>query len=678
MVATFTTLPPPPPLRCQTVAGSGRIGASDGPSEVATFSFPYAVLPLPDSSALVSDSNNDTVRHISVDARGLFTVRRVGARGFTWMRPRGLAQLPDGGVLVCDSGHNRVRLLGADGSVSVFAGSGRRGCVDGPAASAAFDNPSGVCVCADGSVLVADTGNNCIRVITFGPTSAGGGNKRVVSTLAGSGRAGCTDGLAAAASFDKPSSVLALGSPRDLGDGESVVYVTDTANHCIRTISAGITSRGSELHVSTLCGKPGLAGHADGSFAECLFSSPTGLSILPDGTLAIADAGNNCVRRLAVEARIASTLAGSSERMWGLVDGPSADARFNTPKGIGVSPTGDVWVADTQNHCVRLLREDVHAIAAAADTETRRLASQLYLPSPSSKAAWDGRGRRTSGSSADEFAERAMQLVERAEPVDIAEPSESFATDAFRAEAQLFERAPLKSKASGGDSRGGWTYTGAASVTLKRAAHRTATLRVQVHGAASAELSVLRPGQLRLRDTAFVVCSRDESSESGFHGFGVNELGLRFSTTTAAASLLAACEAMVVGADAGPLPTDGEAMMATRMPRPSSASTADTPLRAAAPSSARRQSGASKPVSAIPTLRRPRPGAPSAADDAPVEERLHQAEQDVLRLSARLAERDVEAGKMLKRLEQAQAQVRSRDAKVAELTRRLGLMSQRS
>ena len=138
---------------------------------------------------------------------------------------------------------------------------------------------------------------------------------------------------------------------------------------------------------------------------------------------------------------------------------------------------------------------------------------------------------------------------------------------------------------------------------------------------------------------------------------------------------------MVVGADVGPQPTDGEAMVAppkhpSRMPRPSSASTADTPLR---PSSARRQSGASsKPVSAIPTLRRPRPGAEAAADDASVEARLQQAEQDVLRLSTRLAERDVEAGKMLKRLEQAQAQVRSRDAKVAELTRRLGLMSQRS
>ena len=85
-----------------------------------------------------------------------------------------MAQLPDGGVLVCDSGHNRIRLLGADGTVSVFAGSGRRGLVDGLAAGAAFDNPSGICVCSDGSVLVADTGNNCIRAISHGPAAAGG------------------------------------------------------------------------------------------------------------------------------------------------------------------------------------------------------------------------------------------------------------------------------------------------------------------------------------------------------------------------------------------------------------------------------------------------------------------------------------------------------------------------
>ena len=164
------------------------------------------MLPLPDGSALVSDTNNDAIRHVSVDARGLFNVRRVGARGFTWMRPRGLAQLPDGGVLVCDSGHNRIRLLGADGSVSVFAGSGKRGLADGPVGVATFDSPAGICVCSDGSVLVADTGNHCIRAIN------GVGSKRMVSTLAGTGRAGSTDGPAGAAAFDRPSGIIALGA----------------------------------------------------------------------------------------------------------------------------------------------------------------------------------------------------------------------------------------------------------------------------------------------------------------------------------------------------------------------------------------------------------------------------------------------------------------------------------
>ena len=53
--------------RCQTVAGSGRMGGGDGASDVASFSFPYAVLPLPDGSALVSDSGNDAVRGSALD-----------------------------------------------------------------------------------------------------------------------------------------------------------------------------------------------------------------------------------------------------------------------------------------------------------------------------------------------------------------------------------------------------------------------------------------------------------------------------------------------------------------------------------------------------------------------------------------------------------------------------------
>ena len=486
-----------------------------------------------------------------------------------------MARLPDGGVLVCDSGHNRIRLLGADGSVSVFAGTGRRGLVDGPASSATFDNPSGICVCADGSVLVADTGNHCIRAISLAPAgTTSGGAKRVVTTLAGCGKPGSTDGPASSAAFDQPSAVLALGSPGDLGDGESVVYVADTGNKTIRTIAATTVGRHSDqrvLNVSTLCGKPGVAGLADGTFSECLLAGPTSIAMLPDGTLAVCDSANNNIRRLAVDARVCSTLAGSDARAWGLVDGPSAEARFNTPKGLAISVSGDVWIADTQNHCVRLLREDTQMIATAdAAWEAQQQAAMLTaLPQASSRAAWENGGKKggtraltyhpTPRGAAGEHPRGVGSCGGDLSLVDITDASagggNGSSDGAFTAECQLFEREASKTRNDAGS--GGWTYTGAASVTLKRAAHRTATLRVQVHGAASAEISVLRPNQMKLRDTAFVVCTPDPSAS--FTGFGVNELGLRFKTTTAAASFLAGCEAMVSGgAESGALPTGTE------------------------------------------------------------------------------------------------------------------------
>ena len=67
------------------------------------------------------------------------------------------------------------------------------------------------------------------------------------------------------------------------------------------------------------------------------------------------------------------------------------------------------------------------------------------------------------------------------------------------------------------------------------------------------------------------------------------------------------------------------------------------------------------------------PGAPATTDES-VESRLQQAEADVLRLSSKLAERDLEVGRLFKQLEQAQVQMRARDAKVAELTRRVSTL----
>ena len=287
---------------------------------------------------------------------------------------RAVVQMPDGGVLVCDSGHNRIRLLGADGSVSIFAGTGRKGMQDGPAHAASFDSPSGVCVMADGSVLVADTGNHCIRSITGG----GVGSRRTVATLAGCGRAGKADGPAGGASFDKPTAVVALGAASGLSDGQSVVYVADSGNNCLRRISTG--NKHGYLNVGTLCGEAGTAGGSDGTFAEARFATPTSLAVLPDGALLVSDSANNNLRRISVHNRTVSTLAGAEDRGWGLIDGTGSEARFNVPRGVAVSTSGEIWVADSANHCVRLLREEKLDLLQAAPPPP--------LPPPQSAAAW--------------------------------------------------------------------------------------------------------------------------------------------------------------------------------------------------------------------------------------------------------------------------------------------------
>ena len=188
----------------------------------------------------------------------------------------------------------------------------------------------------------------------------------------------------------------------------------------------------------------------------------------------------------------------------------------------------------------------------------------------------------------------------------------------------------------------------------------------------------MRPEQLSLRDTAFVVCTPQAASGlaasgGGFHGFGSNELGLRFGTAEAAASLLAACEA-VVGGDEGGL--EAEILpRASHAGTPYSSNYASQPASAlATPRATPTRAAASEGVAASQQSRLPlhRARAASAARSVPAESAADsRAQQDVLRLNALLAERDMEAGRLIRRLEQAQAQVRARDAKIADLTRRL-------
>jgi len=190
--------------------------------------------------------------------------------------PCGLAMDVLGFVIVADSSNHFLRKVTPDGMVSTLAGAGgQKGYVDGPVANARFSNPCDVAIGADGTVIVTDTGNHCIRKLA--PDG-------YVSTLAGSGgQEGCVDGPVINARFSSPCGV-------DM-DADGIVIVTDHGNHCLRKITPdGI--------VSTLAGCGRERDCVDGLAANAGFKGLGSVAVDADGTVIVADCDADCIRKV--------------------------------------------------------------------------------------------------------------------------------------------------------------------------------------------------------------------------------------------------------------------------------------------------------------------------------------------------------------------------------------------
>lgn len=202
------------------------------------------------------------------------------------------------------------------------------GSVDGPVTNALFNDPSGLAIDAAGNLFVADNQNHTIRKIT---------TNGVVSTFAGqAGTAGTANGTGTNAMFANPSGIVISPS--------GALYVTDTANHTIRVI----TSSGA---VTTLAGQPGTSGYTNGTGIGAMFNSPIGIALDKSGNIYVADSGNHIIRKV-TSGGVVTTFAGTPE-VWGSVDGTGLAAQFNCPAGVAVDAQGNVFVTDSDNHCIR-------------------------------------------------------------------------------------------------------------------------------------------------------------------------------------------------------------------------------------------------------------------------------------------------------------------------------------
>jgi streptogramin lyase len=251
--------------------------------------------------------------------------------------PHGVAVDNRGHVFIADSPNHRIRRVDlATGVISTVAGTGQEGFSGdgGPATAAKLNRPRFLIVAPDGSLLIGDTANYRVRRVD----PAG-----VITTIAGTGQAGYSgDG--------GPATAARLDDPRGLAlDGAGNLYVSNAEGSPVPSVRridpAGI--------ITTVAGgRPaGFAGDG-GRAVEARLNEPRSIAIW-HSTLYIADSMNHRIRAVDLPTGVIRTVAGTGTAAYAGDGGPAAMAKVAEPRGVAVTPDGDVIVIDTGNDRIR-------------------------------------------------------------------------------------------------------------------------------------------------------------------------------------------------------------------------------------------------------------------------------------------------------------------------------------
>jgi RHS repeat-associated protein len=239
----------------------------------------------------------------------------------------------DPAARVLHLGDGRDRSAEASGRViGPFAGNGLGGFTGGPATRARIGFPTGLAAAPDGTVFVASTDRSGVgRISPTGDLQPYGGFFLEFSGLGGLALA--ADGTlyvsqAPFANFPGTGHrVFAIPANRDLGTGP------------LGPVIAGRT------------GNPGFSGDG-GPATEALLSSPRGIALGPDGTLYIADQGNNRVRAVTPDG-IIRTVAGNGDFGPYGNGGQAAAAALSNPVAVAVGPDGSLYIGELSGGQIR-------------------------------------------------------------------------------------------------------------------------------------------------------------------------------------------------------------------------------------------------------------------------------------------------------------------------------------
>lgn len=254
--------------------------------------------------------------------------------------PFGLTLGPDGALYVCSVANHCIRRIDErSGIITTFAGSGKQG-YDGdgkPAARALCNEPYEVRFDSDGNMFFVEMQNHLVRKVH--------GKTGIISTVAGSGQPGFAGdgGNAAKARLKQPHSIAL--------DGAGGLFIADIGNHRVRRVDlkSGI--------IETVAGTGARERTPDGApLAGTPVNGPRAIDFNRSGDMFLALREGNAVFRINLREQKFHHVAGTGQQGYSGDGGPASTAKLSGPKGIAVGPGGDIYLADTESHTIRVIR----------------------------------------------------------------------------------------------------------------------------------------------------------------------------------------------------------------------------------------------------------------------------------------------------------------------------------
>ncbi len=331
----------------QVVAGTGVPGFSgDGsPATSAQLNQPYGIALDQAGNLYVADLGNARVRRI--DVNGIITTiagggtvlpNTIPAAGISavtaqLLSPRNVAvAAPDGLVYFSDFNGQYVYQIDASGNLTIVAGTGSAGFSGDNAAAnlAQVAYPAGLAVGSGGSLYVADSGNDRIRMIAAGVISTVAQVPEVVDLTFDSAGNLYVAAAGMLGNLNSPVPGSSQFNPRAL-----VLNATGAIIFSSGTVVQAVDASGNSLVIAGLTG-PGAWGDG-GPADDARFAEPAGCAIDAAGNLYIADTGENRIREVTAKG-VTSTVYGTGDA-----------AVLNAPRSVAFAPDGSLLIADTGN-----------------------------------------------------------------------------------------------------------------------------------------------------------------------------------------------------------------------------------------------------------------------------------------------------------------------------------------